>query len=204
MAIWLKDIEIRLLKLLNPLVILLVSLKIYPKILTMSGLVASAVSCYFFAKGSLFWGGIMIIIVGLSDILDGQIARYTGKTSRFGAFLDSTIDRYTEGFVYLGLIIYFWEKSLLVVILIMIAVIGSLLVSYVKVRGEGLGIECLVGLMQRKERLIVLILGSILGSLKYTGNIFLGLAIGIIAVLSHFTVIQRMMYVRRELNRIKK
>jgi len=199
-----RGIEKRVLRMLNPIVVLLAHLKVPPNVLTVSGLIASVVAFYFLIEGFIFWAGITIILIGLFDVLDGELARRIGQTSKCGALFDSTVDRYAEGFLYLGLIVYFWERSLLVVILVMAAVVGSLLVSYVRARAEGLGVECSIGLMQRKERLLVLIFGTILGSIEVTGSIFLGLAIGIIAVLSHFTVIQRMIYVRQQINKGQK
>jgi len=197
------DLKQRVERLLKPFVLVLAHMNINPNFVSVFGLLASIVAFCFIIKGFIFWAGMMVIISGLSDMIDGQLARHTGRVNPFGALFDSTLDRYAEGLIFLGLTIHFWERSLFVVILIIIAVVGSLLVSYTKARAESLGVKKLGGLMQRKERLIILILGFIIGSIEYTGDIALGLAIGIIAVLSNFTVIQRLILSKRELNEIK-
>ena len=131
------------------------------------------------------------ILSAISDILDGQIARERNCTNAFGALLDSTVDRYNESIILIGITINFLVKDdVFIIILILIALIGSLTVSYVKARAEGLGYDCKVGMIQRAERLILLGIGLLLG--KWT----LIFALLLLAILSHLTVIQRLLYVR--------
>jgi len=141
----------------------------------------------------------MIILAGICDVLDGRLARETNRVSKYGALIDSVVDRYSEVFLFLGLLIYFWERSLTLIILLFLAIAGSLLVSYIRARAEGLGIECKVGIMQRQERMSYLAAGAILGSVPFLANFFLILAIWAIAILSNFTVIQRVVYIRNKL-----
>ncbi len=183
----------------DPLAKLLINLKVSPYVLTASGLFFSILGFNFFRLGHLFFGGLMIILAGICDVLDGRLARETNRVSKYGALIDSVVDRYSEVFLFLGLLIYFWERSLTLTILLFLAIAGSLLVSYIRARAEGLGIECKVGIMQRQERMSYLAAGAILGAIPFLANFFLILAIWIIAILSNFTVIQRVVYIRNKL-----
>ncbi len=136
---------------------LLAKLKLEPNHLSVLGLLLSmgAGASYVFSP---FWGGMLTLLSGLMDTLDGSLARELGKTRKAGAFLDSVIDRYTELLIFLGIWGYFYRHySLpLVSVLIILILFGSLMVSYTRARAEGLGEKCLVGLFQRGERIISL------------------------------------------------
>jgi CDP-diacylglycerol--glycerol-3-phosphate 3-phosphatidyltransferase len=183
----------------EPLAKILIDLRIHPHVLTFSGLVFSLLALNFFRNGSLFFGGVMVILAGICDVLDGRLARETQKMSKYGALIDSTVDRYSEVFMYLGLTLFFWNRSAVMIVLLILTIAGSFLVSYTRARAEALGFECKIGLMQRQERMTFLAGGAILGSIPYTKHFFLILAIWIIAILSNVTVIQRIWYVRNKM-----
>jgi CDP-diacylglycerol---glycerol-3-phosphate 3-phosphatidyltransferase len=184
--------------LIEPLAKILINFKVSPSIITFLGLFFSIFVFYFFKSGLFLPGGIFIILSGICDVLDGRLARDTNQMSKFGALIDSVIDRYSEILFFLGLLVYFWEKSLTIVILLFLGICGSLLVSYTRARAEGLGLECKVGIMQRQERITFLAGGAILGAIPYTSHFFLVLSIWIIAVLSNFTVIQRILHIKNQ------
>ncbi len=182
----------------NPIGDILESAEIHPHVITAAGLILSIISGVMFWKGQIFGAGILLIVAGACDVLDGRLARRTNTQSRFGALLDSTVDRYSEIAVYMGLAAFF--DSPFIHALIILAIAGSLLTSYVRARAEGLDIECKVGLMQRPERITFLSVGAVLGSvfdlIFGTHQALLILAILGIAILSNITVIQRMLLVR--------
>jgi CDP-diacylglycerol--glycerol-3-phosphate 3-phosphatidyltransferase len=113
--------------------------------------------------GELRWAGVAYIVASVSDAMDGTLARVSGRGSRFGAFLDSTIDRFEESLVFLGLVFHYARTgSELEVTLTLLVTVGSLMVSYTRARAEGLGINCKVGFMTRIPRVAILIVGLIL------------------------------------------
>jgi phosphatidylglycerophosphate synthase len=133
-------------------------------------------------------GGVLILVGGFFDMLDGVVARTNGKRSTFGAFLDSTLDRYSDSLLFLAAAWYFFDRNYLPGVLITIgSLVGALLISYVRARAEGLGIPCHVGLMERPERVVLLSAGCLTGWLFQT--------MIILFVLSHITVIQRIAHV---------
>lgn len=150
-------------KLLNPLISLLVSLKISPNALTIIALLAGIGAGVLFFFERLIWAGILIIVCGIFDIIDGKVAVLTNKTSLYGAIFDSTLDRYSEFFIYLGIAGYFRNHWALWITFW--TILGSTMVSYTRARAEGLGFECKIGFMQRAERMVFLSIGTILGSL---------------------------------------
>lgn len=178
---------------LTPLALALGKAGIGPTAITIVGLVVSIVCAFAFGLGYLWLGGILILVAGFFDMLDGAVARANGLTSDFGAFLDSTIDRYTESFYLTGLIYYFATAADMyqlipneyIVVIIAVTLFGSLLVSYTKARAETLFGECSVGFLGRPERMILLAIGSIIG---YWGLLPV---LVILAVFTNFTAIQR-------------
>jgi CDP-diacylglycerol--glycerol-3-phosphate 3-phosphatidyltransferase len=182
----------------NPIGDILEAAEIHPHVITGTGFILSIVSGILFWKGQIFGGGLILIISGACDVLDGRLARKTNTQSKFGALLDSTVDRYSEIAVYMGLAAFF--ESPYLDALIILAIAGSLLTSYARARAEGLGIECKVGIMQRPERVTFLSVGAVIGSIFDfifgTHQALLILAILGIAILSNITVIQRMLVVR--------
>ena len=177
--------------LLYPLVRLCGQLGIHPNALSITGLVLALLSGLVIAGGRPRFGAILFLAGGLFDMLDGSVARAAGTGSRFGAFLDSTLDRFAEIAVYLGLAYWMRYDSLFLLPFLVIA--GSLMVSYTRARVEGLGGECAVGLLERPERIVILFLGLILG------GFLLDLALLILAVGSYLTAFQRMAHARKVL-----
>jgi len=140
----------------------------------------------------LFAAGFVVLVAGFFDILDGALARSTNRITRFGAVLDSTLDRLAEAALLLSiLVIYAGEQSAAGILIVGLALPGSLLVSYIKARAESVGLKCEVGLFTRAERVVVLALGLLLSQIDYA----LIIALAIIVVFSFITVGQRLLYV---------
>jgi CDP-diacylglycerol--glycerol-3-phosphate 3-phosphatidyltransferase len=163
---------------------------ISPNVVTVVGFCLATVAAVFIAQGQFLTGGIVLLISGIFDALDGTLARVAGRVSRYGAFLDSTIDRYSEAVLCLGLLIYYNRLgNQTEVILVYLTIIGSLLVSYTRARAEGIGISCKVGIFTRAERWITLSLGLLLNQMV--------IALWVLAVLSNLTALQRIYAVWR-------
>ena len=183
---------------LGPFVRTSVRFGIHPNTLTVVGFGITLVSAYLFGLGSFRWAGLIMFIGGTCDVLVGHLALVTGTKSTFGALLDSTLDRYAEIAVFIGIIVFYLlgaansESSIYWVLVSVMAISGSLMVSYVRARAEGLGYECNVGLMQRPERIICLGLGALLG------ESYLPIALALIAVVSNITAISRLFYIYRQ------
>ena len=179
---------------LRPLAHLFIRLGCKPDWLTLMGLVMNLGATVAFAKGYLHWGALIMMVAGLCDILDGQVAREGRKETKFGALLDSTTDRYSEIFIYFGIGAYLIGRDEWVVTgILFFAITGSLMVSYVRARAEGLGEDCKVGFMQRPERLTALALASLLG---HQGLV---LVLVLLAVTTNYTVIERLAHIRNRL-----
>ncbi|MTK64784.1 MAG: CDP-alcohol phosphatidyltransferase family protein [Methanobacterium sp.] len=165
-------------------------IRINPNILTILGLLVSLISAYMFATGNLLMGGLLIAFSGFVDMLDGAVARNNYQTTKFGGLLDSTADRFADAFILIG-IIYGGYVNWIYGIL---ALHASLTVSYVRARAESEGIECNVGIAERAERLVIIMIGAFL---SYFTNIqilnmnLLGIAVVVIMILGYVTVIQR-------------
>jgi CDP-diacylglycerol--glycerol-3-phosphate 3-phosphatidyltransferase len=183
----------------EPIARLLINLKVHPHVITFAGLFLSILAFNFFRQGLFFYAGLVVILAGICDVLDGRLARDTKTITKFGALMDSTIDRYSEVVMLLGIAMFFHDRQSYVVYLIIFAITGSFMVSYTRARAEGLGIECKIGLMQRPERVTYLAIGSLLGSIPKTRYIFLILTIWFIAVFANVTVVQRIIFIRSKL-----
>jgi CDP-diacylglycerol--glycerol-3-phosphate 3-phosphatidyltransferase len=186
----------------EPIAKLLINLRVHPHVITFAGLFLSILAFNFFRQGLFFYAGLMVILAGACDVLDGKLARETQKITKFGALMDSTIDRYSEILMFLGIVIFFQDKHSYIFYLIIFAITGSFMVSYTRARAEGLGIECKIGLMQRPERVTYLAIGAILGSIPKTRYIFLILAIWFIAIFANITVVQRIIFIRNKLKNL--
>ena len=154
-------------KFLDPITGLLASLGIPPTAITVLGLVISIYGATVVARGALFSGGLWLIAAGLCDVLDGQLARRRGAESKFGAFIDSSLDRIAELAYFGGIIVYYVTRphpGVFTIVLVLIALCGSFMISYTRARLEGLGYTCYVGWLERPERMIILMLGLLLGS----------------------------------------
>ena len=192
-----------------PIAKALAAIGITANMITIVGLLVNAVAAFFLATGRLVLSGILILFGGSFDAMDGVVARVSGKdeSNPSGALLDSVIDRYSEAIIFLGAMIYFFHLShLLGVILVFASVIGSILVSYVRARAEGLQIECKVGLMQRPERIVLLAFGVLAQGLiiKYlsweSNGVILVSVFAFLALTSHITALHRLVFSFSQLN----
>ena len=169
---------------------------------TLIGLLLSIVTALIIASGSIIAGGAFVLFAGIFDMFDGAMARVRNAATTFGAFLDSTLDRYSESIILGGLLFYALQRPALheplwpwaneqqwMIILIFVAATGSLMVSYAKARAEGLGLECKTGLLARPERVVILAIGLLTGTTIW--------ALTLLAVLSHVTAVERIIHVWR-------
>ena len=174
---------------LDPLGRLFLWLGLTPNMVTMLGLLGNTVGAYFLARGEFLTGGILVAIMTPIDALDGTMARLRGEASDWGAYVDSVSDRYSELIIYGGLLYHFLTVGDVTGgMLTFGAAAGSVLVSYVKARAEGLGYDAKVGLLTRAERYIVLAPSLVFG--------FVYIGLGILAVFANITAVQRVWYVR--------
>lgn len=160
-----------------------------PNQVTVVGLGLTFVAAGLAALGQLRWAGVVLIFAGTCDILDGALARSTKTAYPYGAFLDSTLDRYAEGAVYLGLAAYFTtiggQLQEWLVLATLAALAGSFLVSYVRARAQSLGFTCKTGLFQRPERVVATVIGLLIGGWVLYGVVFL------LAIVTNITALQR-------------
>jgi len=155
------------------------------------------------ALGYLKLAAILILVGGSFDMMDGAVARVSNKNTPFGALLDSVVDRYSEGAIFLGIAIYFFgERMIGGLALTCLGLIGAFLVSYVRARAEGLDLDCKVGIMQRPERVIMLFLGVVFQGVLVVKFSPLFMALLVMVILSHFTVLQRIAFASKKLNSI--
>ncbi len=174
-----------------PLAQLLAKTSITPNYVTWFGFLLAVGAAVLVVTGHLLAAGILVLIGGFFDMLDGALARFTGQTTRFGAVLDSTLDRLAEAALLLGILVVYASNQLVAEsLLVGLALIGSFTVSYLRARIEALGIECKVGLFTRAERVIVLALGLLLSQFDYA----LIVALAIIVLFSFITAGQRLFY----------
>jgi CDP-diacylglycerol--glycerol-3-phosphate 3-phosphatidyltransferase len=204
----------RYLKIIKPVGDFFARTGVHPNILSVSGLVLSAVAGLLYGHGRFFWAAWVVVFAGICDTLDGQIARQTNKRSAFGAFFDSTLDRYSDMFLLIGLAYHFAGgraflglngggtsegTSPWTVLVIVFAIAGSFMVSYTRARAEGLGMNCKGGLMQRPERITLLIIGSLLGSIPVAGPMILKFTLLVLAVSANLTAIYRIIFIKNQL-----
>jgi len=190
----LQHLKASVLAVLRPVTTALIRSGIHPNSLTFAGFVVSAGAAWFYATRSLPGAALLVLVAGVFDLLDGAVAREGARTSRYGAFLDSNVDRYAEIVVFVG-ILWRFQGDVGAQLGTAIALGGSLMVSYSKARAEGLGEEVRGGLLQRPERIVLLALGS------FFGEAGLRAAIWILALLTNLTSVQRMVLVARSMKR---
>ena len=166
-----------------------------PNTLTVMGFLVSVAAGVLIAKEYFLVGGLVTLFAGAFDLLDGPLARATGRTSKFGGFLDSTLDRLSESAVLAGILAYYafndgtWES-----LLAFGCFVGSVMVSYLRARAEGLGVKCEVGIFTRVERVIVMSIGLMFGQWY---DLAIPIMLGIITALAFVTVLQRLIHVQR-------
>jgi CDP-diacylglycerol--glycerol-3-phosphate 3-phosphatidyltransferase len=169
--------------------------RVTPNMLTVMGFLVSIAAAVLIAKEYFLAGGLVVLFAGAFDLLDGPVARVTGRTTKFGGFLDSTLDRLSEAAVLAGILAYYaynegtWESMLAYA-----TFVGSVMVSYLRARAEGLGVKCEVGIFTRAERVVVMSIGLIVGQWIDPA---IPVMLGIITALAFVTVIQRLIHVRR-------
>jgi CDP-diacylglycerol--glycerol-3-phosphate 3-phosphatidyltransferase len=189
-------------RVINPLTSWLVRRDVHPNLLTTLGFLVTSGSALAFHQHHARTAGLLILLGGFFDILDGRVARLSHLGSKFGAFYDSTLDRISEIAVYFGILSLYNDYRLELgdvgmIYLIMLAMAGSLMISYTRARAEALGLDCRVGLMQRAER-VVLIGGAALFFGEAWNGIVLKGVILVLAILTNITAFQRIVWVYRQ------
>jgi CDP-diacylglycerol--glycerol-3-phosphate 3-phosphatidyltransferase len=187
--------------LLRPIPRTLIDRGVHPNAITTVGFAVTVSAGIAFFLGHVRIGGFLVLIGGIFDILDGQVARGSGKASIFGSFFDSTLDRISEIVVFLGIFSLYggghpdfplpW-----MVYAVALALAGSLMVSYTRAKAEALGLDCKVGLMQRPERVVLIGVAAMLFGGSFNGVVLTGVLL-VMAVLTNFTAFQRIVWVYR-------
>lgn len=182
--------------LLNAAALALNSLGLSPNAITMIGFASMCGIAVLLANGQFALGGILVIVAGIFDALDGTLARLTQRVTKFGAFFDSTTDRFAEGALFFGILIWYVEHGVIwISYVVYLTLLGSLMVSYARARAEGIGVECREGLLTRFERIVLLIVGLVLTSTF--GDMPLFIVLVLLAVFTNLTAVQRMWLVYR-------
>jgi CDP-diacylglycerol--glycerol-3-phosphate 3-phosphatidyltransferase len=181
----------------------LIESRLTPNAISLTGLVGNLVAAVLVWQELFFLGGIAFILGSVCDTLDGRYSRMSGKGTPFGAFLDSTLDRVEEGIVLTAVAAYFaTQGDELAVAAVVLAVLGSLMVSYTRARAEALGVECKVGIASRAVRVVILSAGLVFAKGAGIADFeLLAPAVYVLAALSLITMLQRIFHVRRELSR---
>ncbi len=190
----------------NPLIKGMIRVGITPNIVTFVGSLGNcaAAGLYIIASDNaslalIGWGGLVLLLSGLFDMMDGRLARLGNMSSTFGAFWDSTLDRYSELVSLGGLTAFFFSLSDKIWgSVTLLALVGSIMVSYVRARAEALNLDCKVGIMQRPERVVVLALGTILTGICHS-LLPTQIAVGLIALLANYTAAWRILHVKQQL-----
>ncbi len=198
-------------RIINSMVRGLALLGIPPNILTATGVIINIGCAVLFGFGYFFWAGIVLIVANLFDMLDGNVARLTGTVTKYGSFLDSSLDRLSDMASFLGIIIFYSrslpQHSVPNVILGGVGMIASVMVSYTTARSEALGVKANVGFLQRPERIVLLIIGA-LSTWDWNSDFVLfnrmPQVLWVLAVGSLWTMVQRMLYIRKEFFRMQR
>ena len=178
--------------LLNSIAGLLISIGLSPDLVTIMGVFGNFLAAWFIARGDLFTGGLLVLGFGLFDAIDGSMARLRGGETKFGAFLDSVLDRYSELAIFFGILVFSLRTSdPISCFLVFIAASGSVLVSYIRARAQSLGIDTKIGILTRVERYLVIVPSLLFGRPD--------VGLWIIAILGNFTAFQRIWHVRQQL-----
>jgi CDP-diacylglycerol--glycerol-3-phosphate 3-phosphatidyltransferase len=181
---------------LDQIVVLVSALKINPNFLTLIGFVITLYASICLARGEFTRAGIAIIFSGIFDMLDGRVARITQSVTKFGAFFDSVLDRYSDMAIFVGLMIHYSKNQrMLYLVLSGIVMMGAVMTSYTRARAESLIPLCKVGFMERPERLVLLIIGTLSDKMAPV--------LWVMAIFSNLTVIHRIVYTRKEATRLE-
>ncbi len=186
------------LRLIEPVAALLIRLNASPNAITTFGTLCTLVGAGFYAAGHIMIAGWIIGLTALFDVLDGTVARRTGKSTVFGAFYDSTLDRVADGAVMAGLTIFYATSpvhhNIYMVVVCLVGIIGTYLISYTRARAESLGIDAKVGLMQRPERVVLLSAPQAFFGLFWSGWVLMGIIV-LLSVTAWITAVQRIAFV---------
>jgi len=192
--------------LMRPIEDYLIERRIHPNVLTVTTLIVSIITGFLFHMGWIFFAGVLLLAGSTFDIFDGRVARAQGLSSQYGAFFDSCLDRFSEAFIYLGLLSYFHQTTFSYLIFLILS--STMMVSYTRARAEGLAVDCEVGVMQRTERVVYL---GVLSVFNFVGNsvtswigykpadYIVKFAIIVILIFSTYTAIHRMIHVMKRL-----
>ena len=182
--------------LLDVIVAFVAFLGINPNLLTFIGFLVTVVAAFYFARGKFLEAGLVIIFAGIFDMLDGRVARITNSVTKFGAFFDSVLDRYSDIVMLLGLMVYYSKaQRLSYMVLAGVVMMGAVMTSYTRARAESLIPLCKVGFLERPERLVLLIIGALSNRMAPV--------LWVMAILSNLTVIHRIMYTWREASKLE-
>jgi CDP-diacylglycerol--glycerol-3-phosphate 3-phosphatidyltransferase len=183
-------------KIINRIVAALALSRIHPNVLTFLGLVINIWAAVLFAAGSFPAAGLVVILAGLFDMVDGRVARETNRVTRFGGFFDSVLDRYSDLALFMGLLVYYASiNRFFYIVLTAIVMTGSVMVSYTRARAEVTIPKCKVGFLERPERVVLIIIGALFDRMAPV--------LWVIAVFSNLTVIHRMIYTWQEAKRLE-
>lgn len=194
-------------RVINPLINAMLRAGITPNVVTFTGFAGNCVAAALFVAAAwaarpmawIGWGGLVLLLAGLFDMMDGRLARVGNLSSRFGAFWDSTLDRYSELVSLSGIAVcWFSRGNELWGGITLLALIGSIMVSYVRARAEALGLDCKVGVLQRPERVVLLAVGAMLTGI-FSHFLPLAVAVAIIALLANFTAFYRVWHCYKQL-----
>ena len=170
--------------------------RIHPNVLTFIGLMINAVAALLLARGKFFVAGVLIIVAGIFDMVDGRVARETKQVTPFGGFFDSVVDRYSDLVLLMGLLVYYASiDRFFYIVLTAVVMTGSVMVSYTRARAEIVIPKCKAGFMERPERIVLLIIGALFNRMAQV--------LWVIAVLANITVIHRMIHTWRETRRLE-
>ena len=188
----------------------LASAGVHPNILTTIGVSINALCGVLFGLGEFFWAGVVLIIANLFDMLDGNVARLSGNVTKFGSFLDSSLDRLSDMFAFLGIMMFYAgrspQHSILNVFLAGVGMMASVMVSYTTARSEGLGVKANVGFLQRPERVVLLIIGALSTWDWNSTNVFanrMPQVLWVLAIGSVWTLIHRMYFIWKEFEKLE-
>jgi CDP-diacylglycerol--glycerol-3-phosphate 3-phosphatidyltransferase len=183
-------------KIIDRIVAALALSRIHPNVLTFLGLVINIWAAVLFAAGSFPTAGLVVILAGLFDMVDGRVARETNRVTRFGGFFDSVLDRYSDLALFMGLLVYYATiNRFFYIVLTAIVMTGSVMVSYARARAELTIPKCKVGFLERPERVVLIIIGALFDRMAPV--------LWVIAVLSNLTVIHRMIYTWQEAKQLE-
>ncbi|HSB18247.1 MAG TPA: CDP-alcohol phosphatidyltransferase family protein [Bryobacteraceae bacterium] len=170
--------------------------RIHPNVLTFIGLLINGVAGVLLASGRFVAAGLVIIIAGIFDMVDGRVARETNQVTAFGGFFDSVLDRYSDLVLLMGMLVYYASiERFFYVVLTAVVMTGSVMVSYTRARAENAIPRCKVGFMERPERIVLLIIGALFNRMAQV--------LWVIAVLSNLTVIHRLIFTWQETKRLE-